>query len=168
MIIGLTSLLSVGKEIYNAFDGGTGGRSIEEYYPLVKQGKLLCPGPYNIATVAQALERNPEFVSEFDAIISTDRAWNSGNYGPLTTSTQKASAVVNWAHGGRDCVVVAGEDRYAPVIDRLLAADARKISEQQSLTSGVDAISKTLEDQGVSPLQLGLGAVTLFLLLRGS
>lgn len=170
MLIGFTSIIGVATDIFERFDGGDNIPS-EDYYPAVKAGNLLCPGRFSISEVASALERNPEFVSEVDAFLARDSAWQAGKFGPLTTSTQKASAAVNWAHGGRNCRVTEGEisPQLAAILDRLMSTDAKRLAEQQTQADRIGSqLSETLEEQGVSPLQLGLGAVTLFLLLRGS
>lgn len=111
------------------FSGDDARMSVDEYYPAVKAGRLVRQGPYSIANVSGALDRNPSFVAEFDRAIASDGAWKASSYGPITTNAQRASAIVNWAHGGRDDVVQANEADLSSLLDRLLREDQRAAAE---------------------------------------
>lgn len=172
----ISDVIGVGSTIFDTagqlFGDSSGNMPSDQYYPAVKQLTLICPGPFSIPEVAEALKNNPQFVSQIDSYLRQDGAWQPGKYGPLTLE-QKASAAVNWAHGGRNCQVTEGEisPQISQTLNQLLSAEAER-KRRAALTSPVsgaaEAVSDTLAEQGVSPLQLGLGVVTLFLLLRGS
>lgn len=167
-----TELVAVGAEIGSSLLDGDDSVPADQYYPAVKAGTLFCSGPFSIDRVAAALERNPDLVPRVDAILAQDRAWGSDMYGPLTTR-QKASAVVNWAHGGRDCIRQAGETSFGGTIAEILRIDESRRSklEQAADTAGqaVTEAAATVQETvaTTSPIVLaGLGLAAVLFLQR--
>jgi hypothetical protein len=123
--------IAVGTAVVSKIGADDGKIDVDVYYPAVAAGELVCPGSFDIRTVAAALDRNPDFVDDFDAILRQDPAWVEGKYGVpkigSMSALQKASAIVNWAHGGRTCAYTggaAGQSRAAATA--LLQADAQR------------------------------------------
>lgn len=164
----ISDIISIGRDVWDAggniFGGGGGGATADQYYPAVKAGQLLCPGPYDIGRVAAVLSRRPDLMAAVDRELARDRAWGAGMYGPLTTPTQKASALVNWAHGGRDCSVVSGERDKVDLVERILAAEVTGPTVDLGLTYGPGGASVAGLPSWL-PL-LGAAAVAAYLLKR--
>lgn len=139
--------------------------SIDEYYPAVKSGRLVVPGPFDIQEVAAALDYVPRSHSvrqRIDAKLRQDPAWVSGPYAPLRNSVETASALVNWAHGGRDLRVKGAEAEIAPMLDELLeAARQQMIAERleaERQAEAADALRNRLALERGSELITGLPA----------
>jgi hypothetical protein len=165
----LAAAVAVGQFAYSEIqDNQTKGFAVTEYYPKVRQGQILCPGPYTQATIAQltqAFERNADLYQTASEVVKRlDGAW-TGDYAPLTPAVL-ASALVNWAHGGRNCDTGNGEEQFARIIDNTLATDTQRFP-PNVVAQGTGAVTEALAGTGVSPLQLGLAGLSAFLLLRG-
>lgn len=174
-----TEIATIGANIVgSAIGGGGDSMSVETYYPAVKRGELLCPGPYDIDAVAAALQRHPDLESYADPVLALDGAWSPSKYGPLN-ARGKASALVNWAHGGRNCAVTEGEHgatRSAAAVEsilredaerRTLAAQAAAAAQEAAATAGGAVEQAAAAVSNVNPLALAAAAAAgAFLLAR--
>lgn len=171
-----SQLATVGAQfVAGQIGGGGDSMPVEQYYPAVKRGELLCPGPYNIREVADALRRHPDLESYADPVLALDGAWSPSKYGPLDAQG-KASALVNWAHGGRNCEVTSGETgatRSAAAVESILREDAerRSLAAQaaQAASSAASSAGEAVQAAvgGVNPLALAAAvAAGAYLLAR--
>lgn len=135
------ALIPVGTSIIGGLLDGGG-----DYYSAAVAGQLLCPGPYDIGEVANAianLDSSPEGSRLRQRILSqfslSDKA-TAATRG--ATPTGQAGVLVNWAHGGTNCPEMSSSDYSAVrLVDDILAAEAER---QRTLRARAEAAAETV------------------------
>lgn len=165
-----SALIPVGASVIGGLlDGG------DDFYPAAVAGQLLCPGPYDIGQVAEAIANIDAFSPEGgrlkQRLVSQFRLSDKATAATRGASPLgQAGVLVNWAHGGTNCPEMSSSDYSAvALVDDILAHEADR---QRTLRAQAQAAAQAAAERatdfaraeiipGVSTPLLALGALGL-------
>lgn len=151
-------------------------------------GEGICQGQFNLAEAIQAVRYAPEGREGDSVDAASQRGLYTAIYLPMLNDGSKAVDVrpfltspdaiarlaVGVAHGRLDCAVGWQEQPAVEHLSRIISRYRNRPPGATVPSPAVAAVeqagaqvSEALEGTGVSPLQLGLGALSVFLLLQG-